>query len=90
MTYYKKYHKHYETKEHKQWRDAIRQRDKVCQECLKNGLIVEGIEAHHIKPISERPDLAFDISNGILLCKDCHNKKHDRCSKLQSFMDKRR
>jgi len=52
------------------WRYAVYARDgytcKVCgdAECV--------IHAHHIMPKQKYPDLAFDVGNGISMCKRCH------------------
>ena len=34
------------------------------------------LEAHHIIPRQLRPDLIFDLNNGITLCLNCHYEKH--------------
>lgn len=50
----------------------------LCQNCLKN----LAIDVHHIKEISsgetleEMKELAFDSSNLICLCQDCHKAMH--------------
>lgn len=65
------------TVEYKEWRTSIFERDKyVCRGCgIKNG---DGktiyLEAHHILPRRDFPHLTFDLSNGITLCKECHDK----------------
>ena len=62
-----------------EWRKAVFERDNyTCQDCgIKNG---EGVkvylQAHHIKPVSKFPDLVYDVSNGITLCKNCHLLRH--------------
>ena len=33
-------------------------------------------EIHHVIPVHERPDLAFDLGNLQLLCHDCHIQAH--------------
>ncbi len=57
------------------WREGVFERDNyTCQECGDkngNGHTVH-LEAHHIKPFYSNPELRFDISNGITLCKKCH------------------
>ncbi|HAR0336044.1 TPA: HNH endonuclease, partial [Enterococcus faecium] len=36
------------------------------------------LEVDHIKELEYHPDLALDINNLRTLCKDCHNKRHNR------------
>lgn len=53
------------------WRTSVFERDNyTCQLCNERG---GNLTAHHIKMVSERPDLIFDINNGITLCWDCHS-----------------
>ena len=50
----------------------------MCRVCLEQGRITTGkIEAHHIVPLVEDKDLAYDIDNGITLCVK-HHKAADR------------
>ena len=56
----------------KAWRFAVYKRDKfTCQHCQAVG---KYLNADHIKPWSQYPDLRFDLSNGRTLCVDCHRK----------------
>lgn len=56
--------------EYIQWRKAVYERDDFnCQECKARG---GKLEAHHIKPFATHPELRFEVSNGITLCKSCH------------------
>lgn len=42
---------------------------------LSQGRIVyEDLEVHHIIPLEERPDLAFEDNNLITLCQEAHEK----------------
>jgi len=82
------YHKglnHYEWKEFlhdkhiklalKQWSILIKERDKyICKSCGETNKKM--LEAHHIIPKSLKPELIYDINNGITLCLECHLKEH--------------
>jgi len=61
------------TDEYIEWRQKVFERDNyTCQECGATG----DLQAHHIKPVSQYPELIYDVDNGITLCKKCHAKKH--------------
>lgn len=53
-----------------EWRKAIKRRaNGVCEKCGENG-----IEAHHIRPVYQGG--VNVLSNGVYLCKPCHNAMH--------------
>ena len=61
------------TPEYIAWAKAVKVRDNFkCQECGAGGKL----HSHHIKRWSEFPELRYDLSNGITLCKPCHQTKH--------------
>ena len=69
---------------YKKWRILVIERDNhTCQKCKLNGM---RLEVHHIIAVYERLDLICDLSNGITLCKECHNKFHKEYG-LKSFPD---
>lgn len=56
--------------EAKQWRKAIFERDNyTCQECGVRG---GHLHVDHIKPWCAFPELRFELSNGRVLCIECH------------------
>jgi len=59
--------------EYKEWREKVFERDNyTCQNCGdKQG---RNLEAHHIKDFVLYPELRFEVSNGLTLCKKCHKK----------------
>lgn len=69
--------------EYKSWRTAVFRNDNfTCQSCgVKSGMI----EAHHIKPWADYPELRFDVSNGITLCRACHYRVHGREYKPKTY-----
>ena len=70
---------HYDSARHKAWREKVlRKSGYLCEECKRYGRMVSASHAHHIKPRSTYPELAFDVGNGMALCTRCHNKIEPR------------
>lgn len=58
----------------KTWSAAVRARDNsTCQRC---GKVEKSIHTHHVAPRSRRPDLKYQVDNGICLCNSCHMYVH--------------
>ena len=56
------------------WRERVFKRNNwTCQKCFKRGV---ELNAHHIQNFAQYPELRFEISNGITLCKKCHKEFH--------------
>lgn len=63
---------YYQDSRYKPFVHSVLERDDwTCQDCGQRGA---RLEVHHIKPWAEYPDLAFEMSNVITLCRSCHNK----------------
>ena len=61
--------------EYGRWRFDVFMRDSfTCQHCGDSR--GRNLQAHHIKPFASHPELRTDITNGITLCWDCHDKQH--------------
>jgi 5-methylcytosine-specific restriction endonuclease McrA len=59
------------------WRTAVFVRDNfTCQMCCARSVAGARVrlEADHIKPFADFPDLRFDVDNGRTLCSSCHRK----------------
>lgn len=57
------------------WTRNVMERDNyTCQDCGLHD--PEIVEAHHIKPRKEFPELAYDIDNGVTVCPNCHKRRH--------------
>jgi len=64
----------------KEWRYLVFKRDKfVCQ--TPNCFEAKDLHAHHIKEFAKYPELRFEVSNGVTVCKSCHNKIHSKRGK---------
>jgi len=64
--------------EYLKWRDDVFRRDKrTCQKCGKRYSDGPGVHlaAHHILPFATFPELRLSMSNGIVLCRECHSKE---------------
>lgn len=56
--------------EYRLWREAVFKRDNfTCVWCKQKGIM---LNADHIKPFSQYPELRFSIDNGRTLCVPCH------------------
>lgn len=57
----------------KMWVKAVKDRDGwACVECKSTGRL----HAHHIERWKDRPELRYELSNGVTLCHDCHLRAH--------------
>ncbi|MFR9500662.1 MAG: HNH endonuclease signature motif containing protein [Rikenellaceae bacterium] len=50
------------------------ERQPLCEECLRNGIVRDANVADHITPINQGGE-ALDINNLQSLCHSCHNRK---------------
>lgn len=67
--------------EYKEWRKAVFIRDSYkCK--IQNGDCVHEIHAHHILRFSEYPELRYELSNGITLCRNHHPLKRSHEQEL--------
>lgn len=69
--------------EYKEWRRLVFQRDNyTCQNCgdSKGG----NLHAHHIKSFATYPELRMEVSNGLTLCEDCHEKHHRKPDSIRN------
>lgn len=59
-----------------EWRKSVFERDEyTCQQC---GVVGGYLHAHHIKEWEYYPELRYEISNGMTLCRrPCHKEVHD-------------
>lgn len=59
------------SREYKIWRQSVFIRDNfICIWCGSK----DNIQADHIKPFADYPELRFAIDNGRTLCRECHKK----------------
>lgn len=73
----------YSSADWKRLRQSILERDHYeCQWCKAEGKLTTQydsvLEVDHIKELEYHPELALNPNNLRTLCKDCHNKRHNR------------
>lgn len=48
---------------------------------MKRGIYKPGVEVHHIEELTpmniHRPEVALNMDNLVLLCRECHKARHD-------------
>lgn len=65
--------RNYDDPIYKDWRLKVYKRDRfTCQ--MPRCKSKKKLQAHHIQKWSSAAILRYDISNGITLCRECHNK----------------
>lgn len=64
--------------EYKTWRLEVYKRDGYRCKMPKCYSQTRDIAAHHIYPKKKYPEIQFEISNGITLCRSCHEKTYGR------------
>lgn len=63
----------YDTPAYKSWRfNVFKDFEFTCCLCHRKGV---PLQAHHIIRVAENPDLELVRTNGVCLCKDCHENK---------------
>jgi len=63
------------SREYKLWRKSVFERDDyTCVWCGRKEEVSGYLEADHIKPFCDYPELRFAIDNGRTLCHECHTK----------------
>lgn len=72
--------------EYKLWRTAVFERDNYT--CIWCGNNKSGnLNADHIKPFCDYPELRLAIDNGRTLCKDCHRKTSTYGVKIKKIIN---
>lgn len=71
----------YKSNRWQRMREYIYKRDRgLCQDCLKNGVIKQAEEVHHIIPLTpnniDDASIALGESNLVSLCRECHHLRH--------------
>ena len=70
-----------ESLEMKEWRRAVFARDnwtcRLCgnRSCKGNSVV---LNAHHVKRLSDHPELGTNLDNGVTLCECCHKKTYGK------------
>ena len=56
----------------------IKMRHNECEMCKQRGRYTPAKLVHHVKPLKQAPELAYDSNNLMALCHDCHEAIHER------------
>ena len=80
------------------WQDCrneyAKRRHYLCENCLRKGIYKPGEIVHHkieLDPINiERPEVALNFDNLMLLCRECHAAMHEHSGGRWAEVNKRR
>lgn len=75
------------------WRDCRNRyaayRGHLCEECLRRGVLSEGVIVHHKIELTPEnindPEITLNFNNLELLCRFCHAEAHDQRKKCRRF-----
>lgn len=71
----------------KRWKELRKKRileNPWCEDCLAQGIYTPALDVHHIIPWrrfkteEEKEKYAFDPSNTVCLCRNCHIERHKK------------
>ena len=62
----------------RRFRRAYLAQHPLCHDCQFEGLATEAVEIHHIKKVADHPELRFERTNQLGLCKSCLSKRTAR------------
>ena len=69
---------YYTSSEYNIWRNIVLKQQLIRENILENRCEIchstEKIRVHHEVPSSVIPDWSLDLSNGLILCRQCHDK----------------
>lgn len=71
--------------EYVEWRLLVFERDRFTCQMPSCDQKRQKLEGHHIKDWSRYAQLRFEVSNGITLCKRCHNKTKGKEEKYEQL-----
>lgn len=59
----------------------------LCADCMSRGEFTPIDEVHHLTPLTElnvgNPKISLDPDNCVGLCRNCHNKRHEKGFKTE-------
>ena len=60
--------------------EIIKNNHNECTLCKQRGKYTQAQMVHHIEPLKQSPELAYNRDNLMPLCNDCHDRVHKRGS----------
>ena len=73
----------WDSRAYKDWRLAVKRRDSFrCRWCGSR----KRLHVHHIKRWADHPELRYQLSNGVTLCRVCHNKVNGQEEVYEDFL----
>jgi hypothetical protein len=74
--------------EYKEWRLKVYRRDHYCCQMPGCSSKTKKIHAHHVFPRKDYPEKMFDVSNGITLCRKCHEMTYGKEMQFTDAFDR--